>query len=121
MAEFSDVIRQWKRMCEMYRSCSECPLYQNDESFHSHTLCSEGLITGVDKLAETENVIMAWAADHPEPVYPTWAEWLMEHGLIYAHKSRYMKPGFEINQSRVEKPIPADIAEKLGIEAKEST
>ena len=65
--------------------------------------------------------IMSWAADHPEPVYPTWAEWLMEHGLVYASDSAYMKPWFVVNQRRIEKPIPDDIAQKLGIKPKEDT
>ena len=62
--------------------------------------------------------VMAWAAEHPDPVYPTWGEWLESFGVVEITKAKdriikvMMKP--ELLNS-----IPADIAEKLGIEPKE--
>lgn len=117
MAEFKEICRQWHRMCakcqEQYDGCDEgCPMGEND-------VC--GFIrraTNAD-IEQAEHVIMDWAKANPEPVYPTWAEWLMEHGLIFASSSAYMKHWYVINQSGLEKPIPADIAEKLGIKPKE--
>jgi hypothetical protein len=56
--------------------------------------------------AHIEQTVTEWAAEHPEPVYPTWGEWLQRlyNSMNYA--------GIFIT------PIPADIAEKLGIEPK---
>ena len=76
---------------------------------------------------EVDRVVMDWAAAHPEPRYPTWNEWYKAtfpnsnfhtipcpsmfykicetsnyHGEVECYECR--------NQ-----PIPADIAEKLGI------
>ena len=45
---------------------------------------------------------MEWAEAHPEPEYPTWVEWFNSMG------------GVDCGE-----PIPADIAEKLGIKPKE--
>jgi hypothetical protein len=52
-----------------------------------------------------ETAIMSWAEEHPV-VYPTWGTWL---GTKYDYDLR------EILYTN----IPADIAEKLGIEPKE--
>ena len=57
---------------------------------------------------------MEWAAEHPEPVYPTWAEFLHE-----AFCEKYPMPyrgGAAWYAFLRETPIPADIAQKLGIE-----
>jgi hypothetical protein len=56
--------------------------------------------------AHIEQTVTEWAAEHPV-VYPTWGEWLQRiyNSMNYA--------GIFIT------PIPADIAQKLGIEPKE--
>ena len=91
MAEFCEVIRQFKRLC----TTSEC-----------NTCCFKcgkmGCITmSLEDPKEFERRVMAWAETHPEPVYPTWEAWI-EWQMGYSIKDR----------------IPADIAEKLGIEPK---
>ena len=103
MSEFQEVARHWKRMCKQYRkpnTCHGCPIAEHQKMFEA---CSDG---DVDTVA-MEALVMAWAAEHPEPVYPTWGEWLqmMYNSMNYA--------GIFIT------PIPADIAQKLGIEPKE--
>ena len=69
--------------------------------------CSIGAF--VLNTADIERKVMSWAAEHPEPVYPTWREWLSEQGVLSA--GGLWEKAFE--------PIPADIAEKLGIQPKE--
>ena len=76
---------------------------------------------------EVERRVMQWAAEHPEPVYPTWREW--QHSMFPdAHK--FIRPCEFGSRNRFEcdkkicyeckkEPIPADIAEKLGIKPKE--
>ena len=62
---------------------------------------------------------MSWAAEHPEPVYPTWGDWLAEIGLISWGNNgdgvySVMVPTFKMCTK-----IPADIAQKLGLQPKE--
>lgn len=111
MSEFSEVMRQWRRFCKSHNNCGEC-------EFDGKGICGEAHLSDIP-YADIELRIMAWAKDHSEPVYPTWAEWLMEHGLVFAGDSPYFKRWYVINQRGVEKPIPADIAQKLGIKPKE--
>lgn len=120
MAEFVQTMKDWRRMCmamEKLRpddSCCGCPLegygcpaiYEEDSSYVDY--------------ADVEKNVTAWAAEHPEPVYPTWGEWLESFGVVEVTKAKdriitvMMKP--ELLNS-----IPADIAQKLGIEPKEGT
>lgn len=119
MAEFQEVMRQAKRMCEA--NCEECPL--------SHTvgnICPIA-VTGNDEIAEIENIVMNWAAEHPEPRYPSWNRWFRETfpNSVFAtspcpntfcricDQSRYRGEA-ECHKCKSD-PIPADIAEKLGI------
>ena len=63
---------------------------------------------------QLEEIVMQWAAEHPEPVYPTWYEYvwsqLAKKEPISDHD---LATWMENNR------IPADIAQKLGIEPKE--
>ena len=123
MAEFQEVCKHLKRMCERYGdNCIKCPLGDKD-------YCS---LSAGDRTAETykkaEEVIMTWAAEHPEPVYPTWIEWLKKfgiisfepdfHSLLSAYPTRTNSVKVYINEEGG-KPIPAEIAQKLGLKPKE--
>lgn len=107
MADFVQTMKDWRRMCKTYTTnddscCEGCPVVDYNE--HG---C--GAIFEMDDSTDWqryEGAIAAWAAEHPEPVYPTWGEYL--HTLHNEPSSR------ELSQ-----PIPADIAGKLGIEPKE--
>lgn len=70
---------------------------------------------------------MQWAAEHPEPVYPTWREW--QHSMFpdadvrispceFGSMDRF-KCDDKTCTECMEQKIPADIAEKLGIKPKE--
>lgn len=108
MAEFVQTMKNWRRMCLSYKSCDDCPMMDADG--WAHILCSEGGIqTAVPEIQET--VIEKWAAEHPEPVYPTWADWFRQSGIAPCNQSCFHEWLLE--------PIPADIAQKLGIEPKE--
>ena len=116
MAEFSELVRIKKRICGKYKcniDCSGCPIEENG-------LCGVISISSyVDsEFKELEEKLLAWAAEHPEPVYPTWLEYLCEIGVIpkVIHCNElYLTAYNGIHDNR----IPADIAEKLGIEPKE--
>ena len=115
MAEFAEVMRQWGRLCDYYSqsSCHGCPV--DEEGFNC--ACEK---QGCSKSSaeELEAVIMSWAAEHPEPVYPTWGDWLAEQGVVIKDKIGENK--YKYNTLRkVSTPIPADMAERLEIEPEE--
>lgn len=89
--------------------------------------CGKGYIAYPPEALEKE--IMDWAAKNPEPRYPTWEEW-QKKNFPTAHDA--MHPCAFMKREEIEKvrgvecgriscnhcarsPIPADIAEKLGI------
>ena len=105
--EFAEVMRNWKRMCNTMNRCDECPLI--DTSCWAEQ--PDGLI---DDFNAREERIIKWATANPEPVYPTFREWLISIGVIdnmYIHSV--------IADILAVTPIPADIAQKLGIDPKE--
>ena len=83
---------------------------------HTAGLCNKSILKQTDNdRVDGEKRIMSWAAEHPEPVYPTWAEWLETVGVVDVNQDK----GFILMKPEVKNPIPADIAQKLGIEPKE--
>ena len=117
MAEFQDVIKHWGRMLDAHR--------------HGESIAIEASVPA-DAFKDAklvEEIVMSWAAEHPEPVYPTWLEWLEKMGImadIHDRLNNYKqvmevcgKPLYSIPTTKVFCPIPADIAKKLGIEPKE--
>lgn len=107
--EFREVMKQWRRFCKSHSNCGEC-------EFNGKGICGEAHLSDVS-YADIELRIMAWAAENPESVYPTWYEWLKDMGLTF-HDAESSWIGFT---ERIHHPIPADIAQKLGIEPKEVT
>lgn len=68
--EFVEVMRQARRLCEM-EECRKCPLYNFSAGDCMMTL-SYSCETDVD-YGEAEKIILQWAKENPEPVYPSWA------------------------------------------------
>lgn len=118
MAEFKDVHRNMVRMCDAMRAedngCAPCPL---------DGICAKFITLSEDAIATIERVVTQWAAEHPEPVYPSWEEgWkqLFPNGIDTPCPSEYdAKYGHDclklscLNCKR--RSIPAEVAEKLGI------
>ena len=113
MAEFTEVMHQWARMCEAYDMCKKCALNWEDIQFCHVPDTPRGAVDFI------ERTVMDWAAKNPEPVYPTWFEWFAQLGLAYKDDD-CTAGGHRINVAALSKPIPADIAEKLGIKPKET-
>lgn len=124
MAEFTEVLKQAKRMCEYYEDgrCRECPL-SRDNTKCGHSLCIEISSISAEEAAEIEHAVMSWAAEHPVPRYPTWKEWLdstfpnRDHDPYpceFDDSRRFNCVSIKCYECMVE-PIPADIAAKLGI------
>lgn len=112
MSDFVKTMRDWRRMCDTFidqygADCGKhCPLYYLETC---------GAIREVengtyDNIAET---VEAWAAENPEPVYPTFMEWLIDIGVLCS------RPMYSIIADKIATThIPADIAEKLGLRPK---
>ena len=134
MAEFFEVMKQTRRMCASV-SCNNCILPR-----HSDEMCilEDAPVKLTDEeIAEIEAKTMKWAAENPEVRYPTWQEW---NDLNFPDSDDYNTPCGFMPKKKVEalmgkkcinlscsqcikSPIPADIAEKLGIQpiAKENS
>lgn len=128
MAEFTEIMRQARRLCAANGGmcgASNCPL-DNGEA------CRLLPDHDGEDYNELERIIMDWAAEHPEPVYPTWKDgW--KQLFPEADIKRVFCPeifgdkytcdwcqgwSYDDNYSCdecLERPMPADIAEKLGI------
>lgn len=119
MAEFTEVMRQAKRICTVHGGiCSYrcCPLANGKK-------CRLNVNLDGEDYNELERIIMDWATKHPEPVYPSWEEgWrqLFPNGIDTPCPSEYdAKYGHDcvklscLNCKR--RSMPAEVAEKLGI------
>jgi len=122
MAEFQIVAKEIERLCKTYQNkcrTDECPLYLED-------LCYAQAMSHIHEYeaGKLEDTVMRWAAEHPVEhpvVYPTWLELAVQQGF----KIEEGKQCTDAEQllillmASVNTPIPADIAQKLGIEPKE--
>lgn len=124
MSEFTDVMRQARRMCKAQEDCESCPLWNTANFF-----CKLDTTCYSDDSA-IESIIMQWAAKHPETAYPTWREW--QNRLFPDAEGDIILPCAFVSRDRLnctertcaecimEQQIPADIAKKLGIKPKEA-
>lgn len=122
MSEFTDVMRQARRMCKTQEDCESCPIWNPDKFF-----CKIDTACHSDD-SVIESIVMQWAAEHPEPVYPTWREW---QNSTFKDAHKHITPCAFGSRDRfkcegktcyvcMDQQIPADIAEKLGIKPKEA-
>ena len=107
MAEYIEVMKQKKRMCNS-TLCCKCDIFHLSGEDISN--CSQFILNNPSK---AETIIMTWAAEHPEPVYPTYWTWLINSGVINGCTNKGAIERLQMT------PIPADMAQKLGIEPKE--
>ena len=132
MAEFQEVMRQYMRLCkslgsdEDAKKCKSCPISCKNNP--TGIPCDDVLWL---EPQISEEIIMKWAAEHPEPKYPTWVDWWNENfggeGRRMLRPCSFVPPrelGCNIGHDGcMQAPykcwhtrIPAHIAEKLGIE-----
>lgn len=110
MADFVQTMKDWRRMCKAYTTdddfcCDGCPVV----NFHEHGCGAIFEMEDSTNWQRYADTIREWAAEHPELVYETWGQYFRRYyGLEYCK-------GHEMLLEN----IPADIAEKLGIEPKE--
>lgn len=114
MADYSDVIKHFKRMCRYYNNRAtqnDCPLYCKG---HGCNISHCRMLAFDDK--KFQNVVMTWAETHKEPVYPLWMEYIMDvqPDCVKAYNSG----NDTLWKWMWTTPIPADMAQKLGVEPK---
>lgn len=127
MAEFTEVMKQAKRMCKSYGvDCGPCKLHKK---YGLCPLCAQSddhvpMDWCLKSMPEIERIVMDWAAANPEPRYPSWIEAWKQ---LFPDGQRTPCPGCCGRKYAPEwcgreecgkcknRPIPADIAEKLGI------
>ena len=112
MAEYQEVIHNWRRMCNAVQDsnmnkvghgwCDNCPI--KNECWSNQAVAS----VAERRMLCVEPIIQKWAAEHPEPVYPSWVEWFRQMKMI--------PPEQKCFHTWLLEPMPADIAQKLGIE-----
>lgn len=101
MAEFKEVMQQYNRMFEACKQGVSVPV----EASYANAVKRPDFF---------EEVVMSWAAEHPEPVYPTWGEYLCDIGLIDVCMSEK-----EAIDRIFFNTISPDTAGKLGVKPKE--
>lgn len=125
MAEFIEIMRNAERMCESFHDlktsthrCNECPLNQDNTRDNCFVTSS---FSRVDFRA-AEQAVMEWVAEHPELVYPTWLEWLMEQKILARELAvPFGQTSFSayLPGENLHKKIPEETARILEIEPKE--
>lgn len=126
MAEFTEIMRQARRLCAANGGmcgASNCPL-DNGEA------CRLLPDHDGEDYNELERIIMDWAAEHPEPVYPSWEEgWrqlfpeadirrtFCPEAFGDTYKCDWCHDDNDNCDECLERPMPAEVAEKLGIKA----
>ena len=132
MAQFTEVMRQARRMCSSFGGeCSDkcplnCAIQVETDCYRNLCICVGGGFEEAYKLIEER--VMRWAAKHPEPVYPTWREWQRSmfpdadadmSPCEYGRRDRFDCGNKSCAECMAE-PIPAYSAEKLGIKPREA-
>lgn len=112
MAEFAEVMKQWRRMCKKLNG--ECTQFC---SICSSTIRCGNIINITDEQIDgAEAEILKWAKENPEPIYPTWVEWLTEIDVL---SSSLPLPNIPFvayyGGAKMQDHIPANIAKKFGI------
>lgn len=118
MADFQEVMKQARRLCKESGDCHCCPLYDLVEE-----LVDCPFLAGKLDAKTIEETVTKWAAEHPELRYPSWEEWWRREfpdadnaisPCTFGLRERFACFGNGCETCRAQ-PIPADIAEKLGI------
>ena len=121
--EICDFLKNWKRMCNSMtemNECEDCPIVRNTYGARCCDMTCE--------MRDVENIVREvekWVAEHPEPAYPTWIDWLRDVGVIPTQEeaSRSMRDGVRAASfyviAKAFSQIPADMAKRLEIKPKE--
>ena len=121
LTPFEEVMKNWERMCNTLHKQGKClptkydgcPLYDGESCGAIYNRRSKEI-----DYSEVEQIVQNWVKSNPEPKYPDWIEWFNEMGLVHS-QSDYFTDRIILNvTSKAYEPIPAEIAEKLGVKPK---
>ena len=128
MAEFQEIMKHIQRFCGSQIKCESCPVWhREDMCCKVENVFCDGELS--DDLPEIEHIVMDWAEKNPEPRLPTWGEWqkrIAPNAQSCIHPCEFMSadelkkaygknPCYLTCMDCLDRTIPADIAEKLGI------
>lgn len=107
---FEETMREWRRMCdtetnEFQETCDKCPLRDYDD------MCGGIFELDTTKLEEIADIIKDWSDTHPKLQYPTWGEWFLRTCQVSITPN-----GCNNWDKLLGSHIPAEIAEKLGVD-----
>lgn len=113
MAEYTEVIKHFKRMCKSVTpmKCTRGECLMGCENIGQ---CRK---VAFERPEQFEEQVMAWAAENPEPVYPTWWKFLCMIGVIPGELGDKTL-GEATVYNLMNTHIQSDFAEKLGIDPK---
>lgn len=97
---FQEVIKQFNRMCWYYKRKNECPM-GCPMSGVNISQCRKIII---DNPYISEKTIMDWAKEHPNPVYPTWFNWVKQQGVV-AEEVNLDNISFIVKTGQCDQPI----------------
>lgn len=109
MAEFCEVVKEYRRMIQCWRDSGMV----SEEDVNKSIVKVEELSDGA--AASFEHYVVQWAASNPpKKKYPKWANYLHSIGVL----GKYLphEAGFCIYLDLASQEIPEHIAKKLGIE-----
>lgn len=70
-------LKDAKRICKDNRVCIECPLYS--DTYHMCVI--KNRVPQDYDLDAIDSHVRQWLKEHPEPVYPTYYNWLTGEGV----------------------------------------
>lgn len=75
MADFTEVMKHARRLCTEYHkgSCAYCPIGKTGGNSNEIACIFINCSNKVD-FEKAQQSIIAWAVEHPEPIYPSWNE-----------------------------------------------
>lgn len=112
MADFIQTMKDWRRMCKTIgaENCEGCKLHADGND-------CVAVYEGEMDYAKVEKAVTDWAAENPNPVYPSWYGWLSSMGIVPIVVP--LEYAVMVADIGLLKKIPAETAQKLGIEPKE--
>ena len=103
---FQEVMKERERMCHTIinanNDCYDCPLQKARLAIGEIGTCYRYF---VEHYSDAKNIVMSWAAENPELVYPAWRDWLRD---LYGNLNMTMT-------DILEHPIEPEIAQRLYI------
>ena len=71
-------LRDAKRICDGHEICETCPLY----CYEKMGCVLAGLTPNNYDIVGVEKACSKWLKEHPEPIYPTYYNWLASEGVM---------------------------------------